>query len=877
MNPSNSESASFTEHTFQDADLGQFEFVYEPLPTTSSIRLVHLLSSSGDDPVIRLSTRAVDLDDNPQYDAISYTWGPPISLFRTKQERDGLQDQQIPIICDDQILNIRQNLYDFFRAWQVMIRAASDADDERTVSARKAGLLPPNELWIDAICINQRDKDEKSTQVSMMGRIYSQLQKLIIWLGPEDSFTRPALQIIFKMQGISQLQARACRAMTDKDSCEALGVPPITSSIWWSVFAFLHRSWFRRVWVMQELAFAPQVQVQCGLMTFPWAALANAAGVLYESRLGDSMDMWAWMELDGPKFNEPLFLDDLTPILTTRERLDSDRNLFSTLKGREVGISFHNIIRLETIRVGDGSRLGDRAYGFRLGTNPKQLASFIPILHMFDSTRRSEASDPRDKIYAILDVAKRDVHDTDLVSPYRRPLVPNYRLETAEVYIEAAWYALLSSNDLELLSRTNFSSGSEDSGLRPPSLPSWIPDWALALNETPMWALKPFKEGNWSASRNVYWVPPEESSLYGRILAVQGALVDMVVEVVESESFSLSKSGVIAAGLPAAYPWTLERVATPGDVLWRTLIANYDENNYPASEDFKAAFYDSWMEENKKAYREYYNEEGLSDPEKEAEWFRFVDHTPTIFPQESERFQITSPIEIEGENCQESVGASTPPNNEKPRQKLGKHDAQTAQNSDAYEKSPLLIEEPSFNNTEEEYEKKERAVDAYTLFSNLDLTNQALSQFDIMMKQFSQSVESPQTDPDEADRSDGKAEGRENEDDQDNNTGEYATLTPGPKFCSSGSVWEPEFRRLRLIFGSTRRIFRTHENYLGNGPRSTRPGDQVWILAGAKVPIILRPQENGKYMVVGDSYVHGIMHGEAFEGQAFTFENIQLE
>jgi hypothetical protein len=581
--------------------------------------------------------------------------------------------------------------------------------------------------------------------------------------------------------------------------------------------------------------------------------------------------------VEGGKFNEPLFLEDLTPILTIGERPESDRNLFSTLQERAVDYSFHNVIRLEATRVGDGSRLEDGTYGFRLGTNSTETIKSIPILSMFDATRRSESSDPRDKIYAILDIAKRDIHDTDLVSPYRRPLIPNYHLETAEVYFEAAWYILLSSNHLDLLSRTNVCSGDEDSGLRTRSLPSWVPDWALTVNGTSMWSLKPFKEGNWSASRSVFWVPPEESSLYRKILTVQGALVDVVTEVVESKSFSLSKSGAVAAGLPAAYPWALERVTTPGDVLWRTLIANYDENNCPASDDFKATFYDSWMEENKRAYREYYNKEGLSDPEKEAEWFRFVDHTPTMFPQETERFKEIRPIEIVVEKCQESVTAPPQPHNEEPHQKPRDHYGQTALNSVASEKFPPQVEQPSFNNTEPEYEKQEGAVETSTVLSKVNLTNQPLSQFDILMEKLSKSVEIPQTGTDEADGAETKVKGEENGDHQDNNTDESWALARDPKISSPRSILEHEFSHLRLVFSSSRRVFRTHKNYLGNGPRRTRPGDKVWILAGAKVPFVLRPQENGKHVLVGDCYVHGIMHGEAFERQGFEFVNLQLE
>ena len=146
-----------------------------------------------------------------------------------------------------------------------------------------------------------------------------------------------------------------------------------------------------------------------------------------------------------------------------------------------------------------------------------------------------------------------------------------------------------------------------------------------------------------------------------------------------------------------------------------------------------------------------------------------------------------------------------------------------------------------------------------------------------MMNQLSKSVEFPQSGPDEANRADSEVEGEEKDDHEGTNTGEDQTPTQPPKIRSPSSFLEREFDRLRFIFSSSRRVFRTHENYLGNGRRSIRPGDQVWILAGAKIPFILRPQENGKHVLVGGSYVHGAMHGEAFERQGFEFVNIQLE
>lgn len=62
-----------------------------------------------------------------------------------------------------------------------------------------------------------------------------------------------------------------------------------------------------------------------------------------------------------------------------------------------------------------------------------------------------------------------------------------------------------------------------------------------------------------------------------------------------------------------------------------------------------------------------------------------------------------------------------------------------------------------------------------------------------------------------------------------------------------------------------RSLFRTRNGYLGIGAQSLRPLDEVWILAGASVPFILRKCEDESYELVGEAYLHGVMHGEALE------------
>ncbi|KAK3901582.1 heterokaryon incompatibility, partial [Staphylotrichum tortipilum] len=54
-------------------------------------------------------------------------------------------------------------------------------------------------LWIDAICINQTDVVEKSHQIGLMARIYSQSTIMLMWLGPEDATSSAALALTKEM------------------------------------------------------------------------------------------------------------------------------------------------------------------------------------------------------------------------------------------------------------------------------------------------------------------------------------------------------------------------------------------------------------------------------------------------------------------------------------------------------------------------------------------------------------------------------------------------------------------------------------------------------------------------------------------------------
>ncbi|KAE9363349.1 hypothetical protein N431DRAFT_357180, partial [Stipitochalara longipes BDJ] len=102
-------------------------------------------------------------------------------------------------------------------------------------------LLRPGEcihLWIDSICIDQNNNDEKGLQVMLMQKIYLQAQQVVINLGQADSFTDKAMDFIVPLQVFRYLWA---------------GID-ISPAPWSALNSLFNRNWWNRTWVIQEAA-----------------------------------------------------------------------------------------------------------------------------------------------------------------------------------------------------------------------------------------------------------------------------------------------------------------------------------------------------------------------------------------------------------------------------------------------------------------------------------------------------------------------------------------------------------------------------------------------------------------------------------------------
>lgn len=68
-----------------------------------------------------------------------------------------------------------------------------------------------------------------------------------------------------------------------------------------------------------------------------------------------------------------------------------------------------------------------------------------------------------------------------------------------------------------------------------------------------------------------------------------------------------------------------------------------------------------------------------------------------------------------------------------------------------------------------------------------------------------------------------------------------------------------------------RRLFRTRKGLLGLGPHAVQQGDQVWVVPGGRTPYVFRPLSDlgpSQRAFIGESYIHGIMDGEAMPAKA---------
>ena len=416
------------------------EFEYPPLNSASQeIRILSITRSSSIE--VECHLERISLEENLTYEALSYTWGERTDISSIK--------------LNNHYFKVRKNL-------AIALH-----------HLRERGT--PLRIWVDAVCINQQDEEEKTAQVRQMKKIYEKARKVVIWLGPECDDSSYAINV---MNSIDRRWAtRTSQPATNRD----IPAPAISERAFRAIIQLLRRPWWRRVWIIQEATCASDTYLICGKdHTKFWRAVATVNFITQHTV-------------------QHFFQQDSRP-LDIRH--------------------FHRVIALDQLR------LTRRRSGYS--------SNFLSLL---DNARTCEASDPRDKIFALSGL---------VVDAQGEAGDPNYNIPVDEAYTKFTYALIVSERTLNVFGHCQEAARTPQSwhtfaflrsSLYPKRpLPSWTPDWTLELEATPFMKNEVLDD---ALSSKIYkasddYTPSIKLADDLRTLFVRGLVVDTVSKLGEA-------------------------------------------------------------------------------------------------------------------------------------------------------------------------------------------------------------------------------------------------------------------------------------------------------------------------------------------------------
>ncbi|KAG0648879.1 Heterokaryon incompatibility [Hyphodiscus hymeniophilus] len=265
-------------------------YEYSPLdPARNEIRLLQLppLSPSrtwNDAQLAAINnTEAtlihVSLGETPEYEALSYRWSP-------------YNDAALIII-------------DSYSFW-ISSTLKSALEQLRVPTKSKL-------VWVDALCINQKDPEERNDQVSKMRRIYSQATEVIAWLGDSTHFAPGTFSLIQDLYD----------HIEDSPYVEGVLLDNKNDRQWSELTWILGLEYWKRIWVIQEVNSAPKMTLRYGTQTIDWevfATVQNKISLSANARTyarGHEINLWQTILNGGPKvLNLPASDDPGPPSLS---------------------------------------------------------------------------------------------------------------------------------------------------------------------------------------------------------------------------------------------------------------------------------------------------------------------------------------------------------------------------------------------------------------------------------------------------------------------------------------------------------------------------------------------------------------------------------
>jgi hypothetical protein len=388
-------------------------------------------------------------------------------------------------------------------------------------------------IWVDAICIDQNNLHERSSQVLLMGDIYANAQGVIVWLGTDAADLDDFLWLhrdFFRF--LDLLEDWDPPTPFDLDMLRSLGVSLRRRLEYWQSYGRFYRRhrWFSRAWVFQEAALARKITVHGARMTLNWEDM---------ERLSDMfIYMPSWMEL---------------VYLRGRKRTTSGLDWIPKI-----------CITASTVRNGGAFDTGltrDNEGSFIAQTPEEHWYSYVMFL--LNQVRDSEASDLHDKIYGVLGIANRF-----LPAGTANGITPDYSKSVEGLYTSVSLLLLKKLPTLAILSYLD-----DQDSRNFPSLPSWCPDFSRPLSQLPLIAMCGSDDYKLFNASRLSWEALHKAGPPCQVLnltpSLTGKRLDTIEEIYHDDDI-LQLFG-IALGLDHLYHLTNQHRM---EVLWRTMIAD---------------------------------------------------------------------------------------------------------------------------------------------------------------------------------------------------------------------------------------------------------------------------------------------------------------
>ncbi|KAK4172109.1 heterokaryon incompatibility protein-domain-containing protein [Triangularia setosa] len=289
------------------------EYPYRPLNLPYGTRILTIIGGRYNEP-LTASLSHISLSDpseEPPYDALSYCWSRSINLTKTLPMNDIIttavvgQDECGSEISAGGALPLAEMLdHPIYGQFQlelggVLPPGPITIDGTRLIvggelhRALKTMRREDEHLriWVDAVCIDQQNMDERSKHVRVMGEIYAGAETVRVWLGEDSGFyVTPFVNTIYLMTDIL-MDIRAPHEMGSlvdalHDVQGRFVRHPRSQELNWDMIAeFFNRSWWHRTWVIQEIANARQAMLYAGSHDFGWDFLEPVIKVLKSVKL----------------------------------------------------------------------------------------------------------------------------------------------------------------------------------------------------------------------------------------------------------------------------------------------------------------------------------------------------------------------------------------------------------------------------------------------------------------------------------------------------------------------------------------------------------------------------------------------------------------